>query len=246
MVIKRQKKAIEWDYEAKIISELLEKLDIYYDNIWLYILAFVHRSIVNERPDYTPEHNERLEFLWDAVLELVVTEKLFSDFKKKPEWELTDIRSMLVRWKNLAKVAKKLDFMKYLFLWKWEEKSWGRDNEYILANSVEAFLWAIYLDLWFEEAKKFVLEHIYSTLGEIMSKYSTKDYKTLFQEFSQEKFDITPTYEVLFEKWPDHDKIFEVAVMIWKKQAWIWFGTSKKKAQEKSAENAYNTLINIS
>ena len=236
------KKAIESDFYREKSEKLLKKLDINYKNLDLYVLCFIHRSIVNERPDFAPEHNERLEFLWDAVLELIVTEKLFKDFPNKTEWELTDIRSAIVRWKNLSLVAKKLNFWEYLFLWKWEEKTWWRDNNYILANTVEAFLWALYLDLWIEKARDFVEKYIYSSLSTILEENLTKDYKTLFQELSQADFEITPEYKLISETWPDHDKRFEVWAYIWEKKYWVWIWTSKKKAQEDAAKNAYLKL----
>lgn len=236
------KKAIESEYEIQKVSKLLNELWIDFKDISTYILAFIHRSIVNERADYAPTHNERLEFLWDAVLELVITDELFNDFPEKPEWDLTDIRSALVRWKNLAQVARKLNLQDYLFLGKWEEKTWGRDNDYILANTLEAFLWALYKDLWYTEAKVFVLKYIYSTLEDILEKKLTKDYKTLFQEFAQASFDITPSYEVLKEEWPDHNKYFEVWIFLKDKQVWSWFWSSKKKAQESAAMDAYEKM----
>lgn len=237
------KKAIESEYEIEKVSKLLNWLWIEFKDISSYILAFIHRSIVNERMDYAPEHNERLEFLWDAVLELVITDELFNDFPEKPEWELTDIRSAIVRGKNLACVAKELNFQNYLFLWKWEEKTWGRDNDYILANTLEAFLWALYIDLWYNQAKDFVLKYIYITLEDILEKNLTKEFKTLFQEFAQAKFDITPSYQVLKEEWPDHNKNFEVWIFLEEKQVWIWFGSSKKKAQEAAAKDAYEKMF---
>lgn len=221
------------------VSLLLWKLNINYINIDNYIRSFVHRSIVNERPDFAPEHNERLEFLWDAVLELVITDNLYNDFKEKNEWELTDIRSALVRGKNLATISKKLDFSEYLFLWKWEELGWWRSSDYLLANTLEAFIWAIYLDLWIDEAKVFINNYIYSTLTWILESNNYKDFKSLIQEYSQAEFDITPTYEVLLEEWPDHDKNFKVWVFIWESLIWTWFWSSKKKAQEDAAKNAY-------
>lgn len=226
------------------IEDLLMSLWIEYKNIEHYILAFVHRSIVNERPDFAPEHNERLEFLWDAVLELSITNSLFRDFREKTEWELTDIRSALVRWKNLAKVARELCFNNYLILWKWEELTWWRENDYLLANVVEAFLWALYLDLWMDYAVDFVNRYIYSRLDEILKNNWTKDFKTLIQEYAQAKVDITPTYKVLEETWPDHDKNFLVWVFLRDKLVWKWNWSSKKKAEEKSAEDWYNNLIN--
>jgi len=146
MVIR--KKAIENEVYIDKISKLLNNLDLEYNDISLYILAFIHRSIVNEKPDFTPEHNERLEFLWDAVLELIITDHLYKNFPDKTEGELTDIRSALVRWRNLANISKKLWFSEHLILWKGEELWWGKDNDYLLANVVEAVIWAIYLDLW--------------------------------------------------------------------------------------------------
>lgn len=225
------------------VSIVLNKLHIEYKNISLYVLSFIHRSIVNERPDYTPEHNERLEFLWDAVLELAITKNLYKDFPKKPEGELTDIRSALVRWTNLAKVAKNLWLPEYLLLGKWEEMSWGRSNDYLLANVVEALLWAIYLDLWVEVASNFVDEYIYITLEDILKNNKTKDHKTIIQEYAQAEYEITPTYNIHSESWPDHDKTFEVWVYLEEKLVWTWTWSSKKKAQESAANDWYNKLI---
>lgn len=238
------KKATEKEETKKQIGLLLERLDIKYVNISNYILAFIHRSIVNERPDFTPTHNERLEFLWDAVLELVITNNLYADFKDKQEWELTDMRSSLVRWRNLATIAKELKLSKYLFLWKWEELSWWRDNDYILANTLEAFLWALYLDLWFDAASDFIWKHIYSTLDDIMKNNFIKDYKTIIQELVQARFDITPVYKVLSESWPDHDKNFIIWIYMGEECIGKWNWTSKKKAQESAAENAFNNINN--
>ncbi len=237
------KKAVDSDICRDKISKILDKLEIEYDDISLYVLAFIHRSIVNERPDYTPNHNERLEFLWDAVLELAVTNNLYRDYPKKTEWDLTDIRSALVRWTNLAKIARELEFKDYLYLWKWEEAGWGRDNDYLLANVVEAFLWAIYLDKWFEKASHFVDKYIYPSINDILEKNLIKDFKTLVQEYSQAEFDITPNYKVISEKWPDHDKDFLIWVYLWEKLVWKWNWTSKKKAQEQAAKEGYNEII---
>lgn len=236
------KKAIEDENQIKKIWVLLDSIWIKYNNPSHYILAFIHRSIVNEKADFAPEHNERLEFLWDAVLELSVTNNLFFDYPNKPEWVLTDIRSAIVRWKNLAKIARKLKLNEYLYLWKWEEKWWWRENDYLLANTVEALIWAIYIDLWFEEAKAFVDKNIYPSAKEIVEKNQTKDYKTIIQEISQARFDITPTYKVLDEEGLDHEKKFTVWIYFWEKLKWEWVGSSKKKAQEEAAKNAYLKL----
>ncbi len=236
------KKAVNDPVNIEKVSKLLQKLDIKYKETSHYILSFIHRSIVNERPDFTPEHNERLEFLWDAVLELVITDKLFKDFPKKPEWELTDIRSALVRWKNLAVITRELGFSDYLFMWNWEEKMWWRSNDYILANTLEAFIGAMYVDLWIEKTRDFIIKHIYKTLDSILENNLTKDYKTLYQEYSQSKYDITPNYKLISDSWPDHDKHFEVGVFLEEKMSWTWQWTSKKKAQEQAAKNAYMNI----
>ena len=240
MVIR--KKAIENEALIEKISQYIKTLWLDYNDISNYILAFIHKSIVNEKPDFAPKHNERLEFLWDAVLELIITDRLFRDFGKKPEWELTDIRSALVRWRNIAKIAKKLDLSKYLVLGKWEEISWWKNNDYLLANTLEALIWAIYLDLWIEVSRNFIIKYIYSTLEEILNENLIKDFKTNIQELAQAEFDITPNYKVLQEDWPDHDKIFKIWIFLGDKKIWQWTWSSKKKAQEDAAKMAYINL----
>ncbi len=229
-------------YHLKIV-QLLKTLDISYRDITKFVLAFIHRSIVNERSDFTPEHNERLEFLGDAVLELIITQTLFLDFPKQQEGDMTDMRSALVRGRNLAEVAKKLHFQDCLFLGKGEEKSGGRENDYILANTLEAFIGALYLDLGFETAQKFIVMHIYTTLSHIQENKLFKDFKTLLQEYTQAQKDITPHYEVLSESGPDHDKDFLVWVFLKTEKIGEGRGSSKKKAQESAARSAYEHII---
>ncbi len=240
MVIR--KKAIQNEALIEKFDKLLKTLDIKYKDISHYILAFIHRSVVNEKPDFTPEHNERLEFLWDAVLELVITNNLFNDYPKKTEWELTDIRSALVRWTNLSKIAKQLNFANYLVLWKWEEMTWWRKNDFLLANVVESLIWAIYIDLWLDITTNFINKYIYPSINNILENNLVKDYKTTIQEFAQAVFEITPSYRVLNESWLDHDKTFEVWVYLKDKIVWKWIWSSKKKAQEKAAEDWFNNL----
>lgn len=240
-----QKKAVDNERCHNTFKKLLEWLDVSYNSLSVFILAFIHRSIVNERSDFAPEHNERLEFLGDAVLELTITNLLYRQFPEKQEWELTDLRSAMVRGRNLSGVARKLGFDKYLFLWKGEEQWGGRDNDYILANTLEAFIGALYLDSGLELTEDFIKKHIYSTLEQIIKHKLFKDFKTLIQEQAQADFDITPTYQVLEEDWPDHSKNFIVGVYLKEKCIGKWEGSSKKKAQEKAAENGY-TYINSS
>jgi len=238
-----EKKACESSYNITKIQKLLWQIHISTTNPWLYILACIHRSIVNERATYAPEHNERLEFLWDAVLELSITELLFHSFPDKTEWEMTDMRSALVRGRNLALIARKLQLWEYLLLWKWEEKWWGRESDYILANTLEALIGAIYIDKGYAEAHDFIVSFIFPSLQDILTKRLYKDFKTLFQEEAQARFDITPRYDVLEESWLDHDKTFTVWVFLWDLRYGIWTGSSKKKAQEKAAEDAFTSLI---
>lgn len=238
------KKARDSDECKQKISTFLDALEIPFQDISIYILAFIHRSIVNERPDFAPEHNERLEFLGDAVLELVTTDNLYKDFPEKNEGQLTDIRSALVRWRNLATISKKLWLQEYLFLGNGEELSGGRENEYILANTLEAFLGAIYLDTWFIVVKKFIDSHIYATLTDSNDSLSFKDFKSLVQEFAQAHYEITPTYKLHADSWPDHNKIFEVGIYLTDTLIGIWKWSSKKKAQEQAAQNAYEKKEN--
>ena len=149
----------------------------------------------------------------------------------------------MVRGRNLSEIARKLHFNEYLFLGKGEEQGWGRDNDYILANTLEAFIGALYLDSGIDMATAFIEKHIFSTLEQIVENKLFKDFKTLIQEYAQAEFDITPTYQVLEETWPDHNKNFVVGVFLWEKCIGKWEWSSKKKAQEKAAENGYNDLI---
>lgn len=233
------KKLFENEMYINKIIKLLDTLDIVPNEFNNYLLAFVHRSLVNEKPDLSPEHNERLEFLWDAVLELVITSKLFQDYPKKPEWELTDYRSSIVKWKHLANVAKTLGFQNYLILWKWEELGWGRNNDYLLANCVEAFIGAMYLDIWYEEAQKFILKHIYANLEWIIHNDLLKDYKSLLQEHTQRVFNITPEYKVLDESGLDHEKNYQSWVFLKTLLIGTGNGSSKKKSQEEAAKDAF-------
>ena len=230
MVITKQ--LFQNDLYITKIKKLLDFLSIEAHSYNNYLLAFVHRSLVNEKPDLSPEHNERLEFLWDAVLELVITSKLFQDYPQEPEWQLTDYRSSIVKWKHLADVARNLSFQDYLILGKGEELGWWRNNDYLLANCVEAFIGAIYLDGGYEIAKEFILKHI-------IDNDLLKDYKSLLQEYTQRVFFITPEYRVLEESGLDHEKNYLSWVFLWEVMIGSWNGSSKKKSQEDAAKNAF-------
>lgn len=226
----------------KNVEELLGFLQIPYKNINLYTQSFVHKSILNEQWNKFTQSNERLEFFGDAVLELAITEMLYFKFPDKEEWELTDIRSAIVRGKNLASISDKLNFNKYIVLSKWEMLAWWSDNPYILANTLEAFLWAIYIDLGFKNAKLFVEKYIFSSLEEIIEQSLHIDPKSKLQEIVQSKYCITPNYEVLEESWLDHDKNYKIWVYYNWNIIWNWEWSSKKRAQKNAAENALNNI----
>ena len=187
-----------YEFESKV-AELLSSLAISPRNPDLYTLACVHRSVLNEVTDGYSESNERLEYLGDAVLELVITEALYHAFPEKPEGELTDIRSALVRGRNLAQIAHRLNFAHAIQISRGEYNARGHENPYILANTLEAIIGALYLDQGFESAKKFIIEHVYSTLSHILEQSLFVDPKSALQELTQEVWGITPIYRVVEE-----------------------------------------------
>ncbi|MBW7954889.1 ribonuclease III [Candidatus Gracilibacteria bacterium] len=233
------KQLFENEVYIEKIKTLLQSLNITPNSLNNYLLAFVHRSLVNEKPDLSPEHNERLEFLGDAVLELVITSKLFLDYPNKPEGVLTDFRSSIVKGKTLSNVARKLNFQNYLILGKGEELGGGRNNDYLLANTVEAFIGAMYLDLGYEEVKEFILKNIYINLDEIIHNNGLKEYKSLLQEYTQKVFFITPVYTLISEEGLDHQKTYVSGVFLGDLKIGTGEGSSKKKSQERRAMDAF-------
>lgn len=222
----------------KDFSKLEKKLDIKFKNKDLLIQAFCHRSYLNENPHFKLEHNERLEFLGDAVLELVVTEQLYMDYPKKSEGELTNWRAALVNAKMLAEISKDLGFNDFLLLSRGEEKETGKARQYILANTFEALIGALYLDQGYNICQNFIKKHLIPKLPEIIEKGLFKDAKSLFQEKSQEIVGITPTYKVLKEWGPDHAKNFLVGVFLGESLIAQGQGSSKQEAEEAAAKNA--------
>jgi ribonuclease-3 len=219
---------------------VLEKnLGLEFKNRDLLIEAFCHRSYLNEHPDFPLPHNERLEFLGDAVLELIVTEYLYKKYPEKNEGELTNWRAALVNAKILGELARELGFNDFLLLSKGEEKETGKARLYILANTFEALIGAIYLDQGYEVSKNFVEKNLIERkLPEIIEKGLFKDPKTRFQEEAQERVKITPTYKVLEEWGPDHAKHFIVGVFLGNELVAKGEGTSKQEAEEEAAKNA--------
>jgi ribonuclease-3 len=225
----------------KDFSQLEKKLNLKFKNKDLLIQAFTHRSFLNENPDFYLQHNERLEFLGDAVLELVVTDELYKKYPKKSEGELTNWRAALVNAKMLSAVSKDLDFNGFLLLSRGEAKELGKAREYILANAFEALIGALYLDSGYKACADFIKKNLLSRLSEIIKKGLFRDSKSRFQEEAQERVGITPTYKVLKEWGPDHAKHFIIGVFLDKEQVSEGEGSSKQEAEVEAAKNALET-----
>jgi ribonuclease-3 len=200
--------------------------------------AFTHRSYINENRDSGLEHNERLEFLGDAVLELVITDYLYSRMKESDEGELTSLRSALVNADTCAKVAQSLGANDFLLLSKGESKDTGRARQYILANTLEALIGALYLDQNYEAAKEFILNHVTPLMEDILKVGTWIDAKSLFQEKAQEFKGHTPVYKTVKETGPDHDKHFTVRVSVGDEVYGEGDGKSKQDAEQGAARNA--------
>ncbi len=211
-----------------------KKINIDFTDSQLLKTAFTHRSFLNENK-WVNRHNERLEFLWDAVLELSVTTFLFKHFDLSQEWYLTSVRSALVRKENLSKVSRNLDLWKLILLSKWEEMTWWRDNDYLLANTIEAIIWAIYLDKGFKYADKFINKYIISELDAVLDNKTHVNSKSTIQSYAQSNFKLTPWYTVLDEYWPDHEKTFVAWIMFNEVCVWVWIWSNKQTAQEDAA-----------
>jgi len=219
-------------------KELQKKLEIKFKSEDLLKQAFVHRSYLNENPAFILGHNERLEFLGDAVLELVVTEYLYKNYPDLAEGEMTNLRAALVNAQMLSQISDRLGFNEFLFLSKGEAKEIGRGRQYILANTFEAFIGALYLDQGYVASQNFINKNLIPELRDIIEKKLWRDAKSLFQETSQERVGITPTYEGISESAPDHAKKFVIGVYLEKELVAKGEGSSKNEAQQKAAENA--------
>lgn len=218
------------------LSSLESKIKIQFKDQSLLKVSLTHRSYLNENRQWPLPHNERLEFLGDAVLELITTEHLYRTMPN-PEGELTNFRSALVNYKMLSEISSEIGLDDYILLSKGEAKDVGRARQVILANAIEALIGAIYLDQGFEASKQFIDEFILSKLPGIMSEGKVLDPKSKFQELAQEKMGITPHYKVLAEWGPDHNKNFEVGAFVNEKQVSKGVGSSKQEAEIAAAEN---------
>jgi ribonuclease-3 len=214
-----------------------DKLQVTFNDIELLITAFTHRSYLNEHKKTVKQHNERLEFLGDAVLELVVTEYLYAKYDE-PEGILTNWRSSLVRTESIGAAAAKYDFEPLLRLSRGEKRGTERARAQILANSFEAVVGALYLDQGYEAAKRFITDSILSTFEHILASGSWMDAKSHLQELAQSQAAATPVYKVMSEDGPDHDKVFTVGVYVGGKLRGQGTGPSKQAAQQQAAEAA--------
>ncbi len=222
----------------KDLSPLEKALGVTFQNVDTLRQALVHRSYLNEHTSFALDHNERLEFLGDAVLELVVTEYLYLTFPN-PEGEMTNWRAALVNGQQLARVAKQLGLEDYLYMSRGERRDVdSKARRYILANAMEAVIGSVYLDRGWDVVKEFVMRVILSKLDEILEKKLYIDPKSRFQEAAQEHAGITPTYKVLSEEGPDHAKTFTVGVYLEKEKVADGTGMSKQEAQVDAAERA--------
>lgn len=221
-----------------MFEDLEKQLKINFKDKDLLKTAFTHRSYLNEHPEENLSHNERLEFLGDSILGFIVSEYLFEKFPDKTEGDLTNFRSALVNARSLGKVAAEINLGEHLILSKGEEATGGRGRQYLLANTFEALLGAIYLDQGLEESEKFVHTFLLPMIDQIIDQKLYKDFKSLLQEEVQEKLSLTPIYKVLEEEGPDHSKTFKMGVYFGDKKIAEGTGSSKQRAEQDAAEAA--------
>lgn len=227
--------------KKKEMLSFLQKLNVSPRNEDLYVQALTHSSYANEKG--LPSHNERLEFLGDVVLGLVISEMLYNRFPDLPEGKLTRFRSELVREETLSELAGKLELGQHLRLSKGESASGGRKRPSILADAMEAIFGALYLDLGLEEARRVILSLYGDMLNNLENGGLHNDYKTLIQEYSQATFAATPQYKIVAEEGPDHSKRFLANILINNRVYGEGFGKTKKEAEQQAAYAAYRRLV---
>ena len=218
--------------------DIEERISVSFKNKALLQEALTHRSYLNENPSWPVGHNERLEFLGDAVLELVVTEFLFGRFPEKPEGELTSLRAAMVNTDMLSQRASDIGMNDALLLSRGEAKDTGRARQYLLANAFEALIGALYLDQGYEAAKEFIARVLFPQLDYVLQNRLWKDAKSSFQEEAQERVGITPAYRVLREWGPDHAKQFVIGVFLNEEKIAEGEGASKQEAETAAAAAA--------
>lgn len=227
---------------SKNHATLEKKLGVSFSNSDLLEEALTHRSYLNENPGWPFAHNERLEYLGDAALELAVTEALFERFPNDDEGMLTSIRAALVNYQMIGTVAQELNLGTHLYLSRGESRDTGKAREVILANAMEAVIGAVYLDRGYDATKQVIAAWVLKHLDEVLEKGLYRDPKSTLQELVQEKHRVTPTYRILKQHGPDHQKIFSVGVFIRDEQIAIGNGTSKQEAETNAAEQALKKL----
>lgn len=220
------------------LSPLQERIGYNFKDRTLLAAAVTHRSYLNENPAWPVGHNERLEFLGDAVLELVVTENLYRRFPDQPEGEMTNWRAALVNAVMLSEITQDFDLNAHMLLSRGEARDMGRARQYILANAMEALIGAMYLDGGYEACRAFTERFILSRLDTVLEKKLYRDAKSLLQEEAQERIGVTPTYRVMEEWGPDHARQFRIGVFLGKELAGEGQGLSKQDAQQIAAEDA--------
>ena len=219
-------------------SKFEKKTKIIFKNKKLLEQAFIHRSYINENSGSKLKHNEHLEFLGDAVLELVITDYLYNKYPEKDEGELTAYRSSLVNTITIGEAAANLGMNDFLLLSKGESKDSGKARSYILANTFEAFIGAVYLDSGYETARDFIAKSLFNKIDEIVAKKLWRDPKSLVQEKAQEHVSVTPSYRVLSESGPDHDKHFTIGIFFGDDLVAEGKGKSKQEAEQEAAHRA--------
>jgi len=219
-------------------SDFEKKAGVAFKDKSLLKQAFTHRSYINENKNTKLEHNERLEFLGDAVLELVVTDFLYREYTDKPEGELTTYRSALVNAVTLSEVASNFNMNDYLLLSRGEAKDMGRARQFILANTFEAVIGAIYMDQGYEAAKGFIDRSVLTFAEKLIARGNLVDAKSAFQEKAQEHEGVTPSYKLVRDSGPDHDKSFVVGVYLGKEKVGEGEGKSKQEAEQNAAQRA--------
>jgi ribonuclease III len=229
---------MQWPERVKVF---LESLGWKANNFTLYEQALTHSSFAHEK-GHRRSHNERLEFLGDAVLELIISDYLYAKYPRLSEGKLTKLRADLVCEASLARLAFELDLGHYLRLGKGEMAGGGSSRPSLLGDTIEALIGALYLDLGLDLCRQYILELFQPILHELQEGVLRRDYKTLLQEFSQARYSVTPAYRIISESGPDHSKEFEAEVMITSEPIGCGRGRSKKEAEQAAAKEAWSKV----
>ncbi len=224
------------------LTELQEVIGFPFDDDSLLREALVHRSYLNENPSFPSADNQRLEFLGDALLDFVAGDYLYRRYPKMREGELTSLRAGLVKEETLARFAQALGLGRYLYLGRGEEESGGRERPSLLADAFEALVGALYLDGGLKPAESFILRFLEPETEQIVAQGELRDYKSLFQEEAQRRFQSTPLYRTIDERGPDHNKVFTVEVLIEEKLCGRGEGTTKQAAEQEAARQALEKI----